>query len=454
VNLALSLARCGAVALFVVVVPAQTPDWITSVDALVAERLARPDAVGFSVGVAQGGQVLLAKGYGRAEAEFSVPATPQTKFRIGSITKQFTAALVMRLVERHQVALDDGLEQYVPQFPLQGRRVTVQMLLDHSSGIPSYTDLGEAWQQVWPQELSHDQLLALVRDKPFDFEPGTDWHYNNTGYYLLGMLLEKVHGAPFADIVQRELAGPLGLANTRYDSNRDLIPGRAQGYTLHDGVLANDDHLGMSQPGGAGGLLSTGEDLVRWSMLLASGKVVSPASYARMTKTLVLAGGRDTRYGFGLMRGEVCERPAVFHGGGIHGFNSMLLHIPDADLHVAVISNSERASSDELSRAIVREVLRVPAFAAKNLPQPAELRARLVGDYEMEQLGVTFAVTEQGDRLRGQAKAPGQGAFDLLWQGGLEFRASFDHAVKIVFSDDGKAMTLHQGGGVFTGERQ
>jgi D-alanyl-D-alanine carboxypeptidase len=190
-----------------------------------------------------------------ADLEHGAKATATTPFRIGSITKQFTSALVMRLVEQKKIALDDGIERYVESLPLQGKRVTVQMLLDHTSGIPSYTDLGEEWQKLWPIELTHEQLLALVAGKPFDFEPGTDWHYNNTGYYLLGMLLEKVHGKPFADIVQSELAAPLGLVHTRYDHHRDIVPGRAQGYAFVDGSLQNDEHLGMSQPGAAGDLM-------------------------------------------------------------------------------------------------------------------------------------------------------------------------------------------------------
>ena len=195
--------------------------------------------------------MLLAKGYGLAEAEFEVPADAQTMFRIGSITKQFTAALILRAVERGQLSLEDGLERFVPTFPLQGKKVTIRQLLQHTSGIPSYTDLGEEWVKKQPLELSHDELLALVAGKPFDFEPGSDWHYNNTGYYLLGMVLEKVHGKSFAQVVIDELSVPLGLSRTRYDSSAELIKNRAQGYDFVDGVRHNDAPLGMSQPGAA-----------------------------------------------------------------------------------------------------------------------------------------------------------------------------------------------------------
>lgn len=435
-------------------VAAQSPEWIAKVDAAVAARLTKPDAVGFSVGVAQHGKVLLAKGYGLAEVEFAAPANETTAFRIGSVTKQFTAALILRLVEQKKLSLDDGLEKFVPDFPLQGKNVTVRMLLNHSSGIPSYTDVGEAWQKATPLELSHKELLAFVADKPFDFEPGTSWNYNNTGYYLLGMVLEKVHGKSYAQIVLDEIATPLQLGRTRYDDNRDIIVNRAQGYSMEKGVRKNDAPLGMSQPGAAGALLSTGEDLVKWSMALAGGKVVSAESYTQMTTPLVLSNGRDTGYGFGLMIGDLLGKRAISHGGGINGFNSMLLHLPDVDLHVAVISNSERADSDEVAETIVRAVLGIEKFVAKDLPLTAEVRDLCLGNFHMAELGVTFAVTKNGEKLRGRAQAEGQGAFDLLWQGGLEFRASFDHEVKLVFTADGKEMTLHQGRGVYTGKRQ
>lgn len=432
---------------------AQGPSWTGKVDALVAKRLAEPGAVGFSVAVAHKGDVLLAKGYGKAELEFDVAADAETMFRIGSITKQFTAALILRAAEAKKLTLDDTVDRFVPEFPLQGRKVTIRQLLNHSSGIPSYTDIGKEWEKVQPLELSHQELLALVAGKPFDFEPGTDWRYDNTGYYLLGMVLEKVHGKPYAQVVLDELCTPLGLLRTRYDSNKDLIKNRAQGYAFDGGKLANDDPLGLSQPGAAGALLSTAADLVRWSVALASGKVVGAEGYAQMTRSLVI-GGRDTHYGFGLMLGDVAELPCVMHGGGIHGFNSFLVHVPQHDLHVAVISNGERANSQKLAGAIVRAVLDLPEFVAKDLPLPATLRDQLAGDYRFVDIGMVLRVSAAGDTLRAKGQAEGQSEFKLLYQGEREFRAAFDHAVKLAFSADGKKLELLQGGRTIFGERQ
>jgi len=421
------------------------------VDAIAAEFLAKPGGVGLSIGVARKGQLLLAKGYGLADVEFGVPANGETLFRIGSVTKQFTAAAILLFVEENKLSLDAKLEDLVPEFPTPGHTVTLEQLLNHTSGIPSYTDIGKTWQAKWPIELSDAELLELVEGKPFDFEPGQDWHYNNTGYYLLGMIVAKTGEATYGEHLAKTLFRPLGLERTRYDSNREVIQNRAQGYDLEDGRLVNDIYLGMSQPGGAGGLLSTGGELVRWQMALTSGQVVSPESFARMTKPTVLPNGKDTGYGFGLQTSEFAGRKRIDHGGGIFGFNSVLFWLPDEDLHVAVISNGESLRSAKVADAIAYAVLGIEKPVAKNEPTTAELRARLAGKYHLEGTPMDARVFEDGDRLKCQAT--GQGSWGLLWQGGNEFRADFDAEVRVVFDEDAQGFTLHQGGGVIHADR-
>ena len=430
---------------------ALTPDLASRIDAVVKPHLKKPGAVGLSVGVAHGGEVI-AKGYGLADAEFDVAADSETCFRIGSITKQFTAALVLEQIEQGKLALADPLGKHVPDFPTAGKTVTVSQLLDHTSGIKSYTDLGPEWEKKQPLELSHDELLGLVAGKPFDFEPGTEWRYNNTGYYLLGVLLEKITGRSYAALIAAEIATPLGLGRTRYDSNRELIKNRAQGYEFDEGKLGNDAPLGMSQPGAAGALLSTGGDLVRWSQALVAGKVVSKESYARMVQTTVLPNGRDTHYGFGLMRDEFGGKTRINHGGGINGFNSYLFWLPEPGLHVAVISNSERLNARRVAEDIAYEVLGLQRPVAADRPTSAELRALIAGDYAIDVLGMTLRVFEKDGKVMTQAE--GQDAFAILWQGEQEFRASFDASVKLVWSADGKTFELHQGGGVFVAKKK
>lgn len=428
------------------------------VDALAAQYLEKPGAVGLSIAIARGGRVVLAKGYGVADAEFDVKADADTLFRIGSVTKQFTAALVMRYVEQGKLSLDDDVSKYVPEFPLQGKRVTIRQLLNHTSGIPSYTDVGEEWQKKWPLDLSHEELLALVKDKPFDFEPGTKWAYNNTGYYLLGMVLEKVGGKSYGALITGEIAKPLGLTRTRRDSNVELIKNRAQGYAFErtplGSKLVNDQVFGAGQPGAAGMLLSTARDLVTWQMALTSGKVVSSESYTAMRTPTILPDGKDTGYGFGLVVDDLDGHERVQHGGGIFGFNSMLAWYPKDDLHVAVISNGEPLRSDSVADDLVWIGLGIERPAVKDEPIPSARLTQLVGTYDLEGLGFESDVTTEGGKLFLQAKAPGQKKFRLQWQGGEEYRADFDRNVKIVFSADGRSFQLFQSGGVFQARRK
>lgn len=421
------------------------------VDAIAAEFLGKKGAVGLSIGVARKGEVVLEKGYGLADAEFDVPANAETMFRIGSVTKQFTSAAIMLQIEQGHMSLDDTLEKLVPEFPTPGHTVTLRQLLNHTSGIPSYTDIGDAWAAKWPLELKHEELLALVKDKPFDFEPGTNWNYNNTGYYLLGMALEKASGKSYAVHVKKTLFEPIGLKRTRYDSNTELIKNRAQGYTLSILGLVNDQQIGMGQPGGAGGLISTGGDLVRWQMALTSGRVVKPESYALMTTPTVLPNGKNTGYGFGLMIDTFLDKKRIQHSGGIFGFNSMLIWLPGDDVHVAVISNSEPLPSGKVADEVVYAALGIEKPKVKDDPTTAELRDKLVGTYRIDELKMDTKVFVEGDRLRVQGS--GQKAFGLKWQGATSFRADFDPDVELVFAADASSFTLHQGGGAFVAKR-
>jgi CubicO group peptidase (beta-lactamase class C family) len=430
---------------------ASKEDVASRVDAIAAAHLAEPGAVGLSIAVGRGDAMLLEKGYGKAEAEFGALANASTSFRIGSVTKQFTAALVMSYVERGEIDLDADLSLYVPSFPLQGHEVTIRQLLSHTSGIVSYTDLESEWTSKWPLELTHEELLALVKDKPFVFEPGTKWAYNNTGYYLLGMVLEKVAGKPYAAIVREEISEKLALSRTRYDSNSELIENRAQGYAFEGGKLANDQILGMNQPGAAGALLSTAGELVRWQIALRGGRVVSPESYALMTTPNVLPDGTPTHYGFGLMIDDREGSARIQHGGGIFGFNSMLAFYPDSGLHVAVISNGESVSSKVIADEIAFAVGAAMKRAVKDETVPAEKLASLAGRYKLAGIELEARVFEKGGKLFLQAT--GQPEFRLLWQGDDSFRAEFDTSVRLVFKADASAFTLHQGGGIITASR-
>jgi CubicO group peptidase (beta-lactamase class C family) len=423
-------------------------DLALRIDAIVAEALARPDAVGFSVAIARGEEIVLAKGYGLAEAEHGVAANAETLFRIGSITKQFTAAAVLRLAEQEKLDLDDPITKHLPHFPTGEYTVTLRQLLNHTSGVKCYTSDFEFMTRGTAFDLTDDEIVARIDGEPFDFAPGERWSYCNSGYFLLGLVVEKASGKEYAAYLEDEFFEPLGLARSRYDSSSEVIANRAQGYTIVDGALHNDAPFAMSIPGGAGGLACSAADLVRWQIALSRGRVVREASFAAMTTPTVLADGRPIDYGLGLQVGDFRGHPFVGHGGGINGFNSLLRWFREDDLHVAVISNSESVSSLELLERIAEAALDLAPEEIADLELSEEQLARYLGNYRLADDTLDVRVFVEGGKL--MLQATDQDAFRLLAQGAHEFRAEFDTSVKIVFEAAGErsaSFTLYQGGG-------
>ncbi|MEK6702712.1 MAG: serine hydrolase domain-containing protein [Planctomycetota bacterium] len=418
-----------------------------SIEGIAARALAQPNAVGLSIAVAKGDQVVFAGSFGKADLETGFAGDKDTLFRIGSVTKQFTAAAVMKLVEQGKLSLDDTLAKLLPDFPATPKPVTLRQLLNHTSGIWSYTSDDKFMGREATLELTPAELVAIFKDHAPDFDPGTKWNYSNSGYYLLGEIIAKTSGKTYAQFVQDELLTPQGLARTRYESNREIIPNRAQGYTYEKGKLFNDKSIGADVPGAAGSLLSSAEGLVRWNLALASGKVVSPKSYEQMSTSATLPDGSETRYGFGLQLGVWEGRPRVAHGGGIFGFTSQLTYLPKDQLTIAVISNCDGFNPAKLADSIARAALGISDFVPADLAVSAQEIARFAGEYKFVEFPMEISIFERDGKMWSQAV--GQKETRLHYQGKGEFRADFDPQVKIVFTEGtGPAdqFVLHQGG--------
>jgi CubicO group peptidase (beta-lactamase class C family) len=319
------------------------------------EAIDSGNVVGVSIGIALGDEILLADGYGFADLESSVPATAQTVYRIGSITKQFTAAAILQLAEQEKVALDDPLTKYLPEYPTGDHPVTIRHLLQHTSGIQSFTDL-PSYRRLMRHDASHDEMIDRFKDLPFHFEPGEQFRYCNSGYYLLGVILESAAGVPYEQYLQDNVFDPLCLEQTVYDRTRRVVPDRASGYRHGDDGFENAPYLSMTQPFSAGALASTVTDLIRWQRALVSHQLLTEGSYELMTAKGVRSNGEPIDYGLGLSIRKSDGRKTIGHGGGINGFRSNLTYYPESDHTIVVLANSESAQPGQISRRVVQHL--------------------------------------------------------------------------------------------------
>ena len=280
------------------------------------------------IAVSERGRIIYSAAFGMSDRESAPAATPRSVLQTGSITKQFTAAAILRLAERGALTLDDRTEKFIPEFNRRGATITLRHLLSHTSGVR-----GLPPDQYSP--LTREQFITLIDGQPLDFTPGSKWSYSNAGYRLLGYAIESITGRSFADFVHSEFALPLGLIDTGVCGTSSLpLP---EGYGVLQGTWMRIPAIDMSVPFAAGALCSTASDLARWSHLLAIGGVMLPASYATMISPPRLADKTFAPYGLGLFVQNHLGRPAVWHTGGIPGFQSSLLYFPQDEIAIAVI---------------------------------------------------------------------------------------------------------------------
>ena len=369
-----------------------------AVDAIAARILREQRLPSLSIAVASGTQVLLSKAYGKADLEDEVAAGPRTVYRIGSITKQFSAAAILRLVERHLVSLDDPIARYVPALRDRFGEVTVRHLLNHTSGIRSFTSL-PGFAAKKRLDLSDDELIDVFRNEDPDFAAGSNFLYNNSGYYLLAMIIERVSGQPYADFVREELFVPLNLEDTFACDDRRLIPRRARGYTISAGTIENASFISLAPPKGGGNLCSTATDLARWAQALAAGRVIRAQSYRLMVEPGEMRDGRRIGYGLGLFLANFNGQPEVSHGGAINGFSSHLGVFPASDLIVVTMTNAGWAAlyDGHLTREIVGAISGGPAERTPNGSVDVADVGRFTGTYGLGSAVITLQ--RSGDRL-------------------------------------------------------
>jgi CubicO group peptidase (beta-lactamase class C family) len=313
--------------------PVTAPAAIVAAARQAAEAALMAGVPAVQIAVSERGRVIYSAAFGMSDRESATAATPRSVLQIGSITKQFTAAAILRLAERGALTLDDRIEKFVPEFNTRGTTITLRHLLTHTSGVT-----GGPPDEYAP--LTREHFMTLVNGQPLAFTPGSKFSYSNSGYRLLGYAIESITGRSFADFVHGELALPLGLIDTGVCGTSNLpLP---EGYGLPTGTWVRMPALHTTVVLSAGGLCSTASDLARWSHLLATGQAMLPVSYATMTTPARLE--NDTvapnGYALGVMSQKILGHPAVWHDGAIAGFRSFLLYFSDQDVAIAVVTNA------------------------------------------------------------------------------------------------------------------
>ncbi|MVM29033.1 serine hydrolase [Spirosoma sp. HMF4905] len=370
----------------------------TQFDKLLAEQF-KPDSSGCTALVARKGKVIYQKAFGMANIELNVPMRPDHVFRIGSITKQFTAVAILQLMEQGKLSLQDEITRFIPDYPTQGKKITVEHLLTHTSGIKSYTDMKE-FETIMKNDMTPTELIDFFKNQPMEFEPGTQWKYCNSGYFLLGYIIEKVSGKPYPQYLDDVFFKPLGMTSSYYGDNAKLIKNRASGYQAGKDGVDNASYLSMTQPYAAGAIVSTVGDLWKWHQAVHSYKLVKKETLDKAFTRYKLRDGKLTDYGYGWGLGTIKGSPTIAHNGGINGFLTSGTYLPREDVFVAVFSNSTAKDPGEIAERIAALAL------GKPFPAERKVASNVLDDYVGVYEGpfganpkTTFTITKEDNQL-------------------------------------------------------
>jgi len=383
-----------------------------------------------SILIAREGKVIVNKGYGMANFELDVPNTPQTKFRLGSITKPFTAMAIMLLQERGKLTVQDSICKYLTDCPAGWQPITIHHLLSHTSGLAKHDKAGD-YLKIAMMPMSLPQLIDSFKNKPADFKPGEKFDYNNNGYILLGYVIEKVSGQSYEGFLKENIFAPLKMADTGYDNHDPIIKNRAAGYRKEDGKLLNAWYTDPSQPFSAGSLYSTTGDLMLLDQALYDGKLLS----SKTMETLFTPGPGNYGYGWFVMKQN--NHPAIMHPGGVPGFSAMITRFPESKVLIVLLSNMDnmpviRASND-LGAIVFGEKYEVPRTRTAIKVDPKIFDA-YVGDYEDRPGRVTGVVVQNGTLMLKLGGLPDP--IEMSPESETEFFAPY-HDIQAVFVKDG-----------------
>lgn len=359
------------------------------------------DGPGVSFLIAKDGKPIYKKAFGMADLELNAPMTTSNVFEIGSITKQFTAVAILILEEQGKLKVEDDMTKYLPDYPTKGKKITIHNLLNHTSGIKSYTSMSNFIENA-RTDMTPKVLIDVFKDEPMDFEPGEKFLYNNSGYILLGYIIEVVSGQTYEEFIEKNIFEKLGMDHSFYGHMDEIIPKRASGYSEKQDGYANANYLSLTLPYAAGSLMSTTGDLLKWQNALNTNKLLKKSSYEKAIHGSTLNNGEQITYGYGLEETDINGSPSIQHGGGIFGYTTMGIYFPKENIFVSGLTNCDCKNITAITTKIAAIAIGKPFPDKKNAIELTEAELeKWVGTYEFDDNLFRY-VTLEGGQLYSQ----------------------------------------------------
>lgn len=356
---------------------------------------------GCAVLVAKNGNIVYQKGFGKANLELDVPIIPESVFRIGSITKQFTAVAILQLVEQQKIALNDSIQKFIKNYHSKGKTITIENLLTHTSGIKPYEGIDAKVPNAIRVDFSPEILIDSLDKLPLDFVPGSKYQYCNSNYFLLGKIIEEVSGQKYQTYLQEQIISRIGLISTSYDNPEYVIKNRVSGYASVSGEYKNAGFISMSTVYSAGALLSNVKDLYRWHQALKNGELLKNETWQKASSPFTLADGNKSEYGYGFFIKNENNVKSIGHGGAIDGFRAVEIYYPEKDLYIVLLCNSEQDNFMELFSGIsqIASGNGVP-HAYKDIKIPEQHLNSYIGEYTfLENPKQSISIYKKEERL-------------------------------------------------------
>ncbi|CAM1367631.1 CubicO group peptidase, beta-lactamase class C family [Tenacibaculum sediminilitoris] len=357
--------------------------------------------------VAKQGKVIYRKAYGKANLELDVNMKPENVFEIGSITKQFTAVSILMLLEEGKLSLEDDITKFIPNYPTKGKQITIHHLLTHTSGIKSYTSMRK-FGEVMTKDESPLKFIDFFKNEPMDFEPGEKYKYNNSGYFILGYIIEKVSRMSYPKFVEERIFKKLNMNSSCYGSHTKLIKNRATGYQKRNEGFVNAQYISLTLPYAAGSIMSNVDDMLQWQKAISNNILVQKETIDKAFTNYTLNNGKKINYGYGWSFNEINGVPTIEHGGAIPGYRSMGVYVPSEDVYVIIFSNCGNQSPKNTAIKIAALAINKPIFSKEKITTLSkEELNKWVGSYEFEDKSVRF-ITLEDNQLYSQREGSAQ----------------------------------------------